>query len=456
MEKLRRLLAIIMAVTLAMSIMLVATSCGDDNGGDGGEGSGNEGGGNTDGENGGNSGNSGTPCIHFDLDRDNKCDACGADYTEPDPRVEFTVTVVDEAGAPMVGVDVSILSNGDNAGGGKTDSSGKVTLTALPGEYMVMVDGLPEYWYAGVSDINLSKDNKAFTVTAFNNTPDGSAAHPFFIGDDEATFAIPKDASYHFTVKGMNRTLKVYNSEAKVIFDGNEYFANADGVIEVFIAGTSDTYALTPFVIVNLSESENDVRVYFESPKGSNANPYEASLNTQITVSVPKEETVYYKWVSTGAGILTLTTESKGSYVMLQKLFPTINTGYTQGAESIYMYVSEGDEIMIPVASTLQGDTNDVVFTLTLSGATDTEPMPVGPGKITVKFSTGATYYYVYRGEGANASLRAANVSVTVNGTEISPEGGYVRFALVEGDLISITNTADGNEDITLNVLLDE
>ena len=446
MENLRRLLAIIMAVALAMSIMLVATSCGDDDGGDEG---GSENGGNNEGN-----GGSDTPCNHFDLDKDNKCDACGVDYTEPDSRIELTVTVVDEAGAPIANVDVSVLSNSNKVGEGKTDAEGKYKLSANPGEYTVLVDGLPEYWYAGVSTINLSDKDNALTITAINNTPDGSPAHPFFLGDDEATFDMPASATFNFTVKGINRTLKVYNANAKVIFDGVEYFAGDDGVIEVFIAGTTDTYSQTPFVIVNLSDSENAVKVHFESPLGSVANPYDAELDVQTTVNVPKGETVYYSWVATANGMLTLTAESVGSSIMLYNYTTYSVTGYTENASSIHIYVREGDEISIPVASASQDDTNEVVFTLSLSGATESDPMTVKIGKTTVKFSTGATYYYVYRGESANASVRAKNVSLTVNGVTLTPEGNdtYIRFVLNEGDIVSITNTSSSNEDITLNL----
>ena len=441
MEKSRRLLAIIMAAALALSILFVATSCGDKGGDEGGEGD-------------GTGGNTGTPCNHFDLNHDNMCDACGEDYTEPDRRIELTVTVVDERNNPLTGLDITVLGDGDRVGTGKTDANGQFKVLADPGEYSVLVDGLPQNWFTGVSNIDLSEERNTLRITAVDNTPDGSVGKPFFIGDDEATFTIPAGARFNFNVRGVNRTLKVYNTNAKVIYDGKEYLANEDGIVEVLIAGTSDTYSTTPFVIENLSNEENSVRVHFESPIGSVANPYEATLDTSATVSVPKDETVYYSWIATADGVLTLTAESDGSSIMLYNYTTYAVTGYTDGKASVYLPVNEGDEISIPVASTAQADVNEVIFKISLAAASEDSPLPVTVGRSTLKFSTGTTYYYVYSGEAANATVPIDYVTVAVNGVELEPDftDYMIRFTLNDGDVIAITNTAEGNAEIALTI----
>ena len=196
------------------------------------------------------------------------------------------------------------------------------------------------------------------------------------------------------------------------------------------------------------------MRVHFESPLGSVGNPYEAALDAPITASVPKGETVYYAWTATANGILILTAESDGSSIMLYNYTSFAVTGYTEGKGCVYVYVTEGDEVSIPVASNLPGDTNEVVFSLALSPATESAPMSIKAGNTTVKFSTGTTYYYVYSDETADAAIRAENVTVTVNGEAVTAAAGdrYIRFVANAGDVISITNTSEGNEDITLTL----
>lgn len=133
----KKILAILMALTLLASSLLVMTSCGgDDEGGNenggsenGGENGGNEGG--NGGNEGGNGGNEGG---------DNTDSGNG----EQDSKVEYKVTVKDQNGEAVEGVLVLVLDGASkpvNGAGTKTNADGELVLSLVEGSYTVMISG---------------------------------------------------------------------------------------------------------------------------------------------------------------------------------------------------------------------------------------------------------------------------------------------------------------------------
>ena len=121
----KKILAILMALTLLASSLLVMTSCGDD-----GEG-GNENGGENGGNEGGNGGNEGG---------DNTDGGDG----EQDGKVEYKVTVKDQNGEAVEGVLVLVLDSSSkpvNGAGAKTNADGELVLSLAEGSYTVMISG---------------------------------------------------------------------------------------------------------------------------------------------------------------------------------------------------------------------------------------------------------------------------------------------------------------------------
>lgn len=129
-NKMKKILAILMALTLLASSLLVMTSCGDDGEG-GNENGGSENGGENGGNEGGNGGNEGG---------DNTDGGSG----EQDGKVEYKVTVKDQNGEAVEGVLVLVLDSASkpvNGAGAKTNADGELVLSLAEGSYTVMISG---------------------------------------------------------------------------------------------------------------------------------------------------------------------------------------------------------------------------------------------------------------------------------------------------------------------------
>ncbi len=374
---------------------------------------------------------------HIDVDGDNLCEICGKEVKAP---VTISVNVKNESGAPMQGISVSLKNEYDEETVHETDSKGSLSITLLPGKYAVNFEGLEDGWYVDGSGsfIEISEDKTIFDFTAIDNNPDGTEKKPFFVGDDTVEKTFAPNVTYHYTAKGASKLLVVDNVNAKVIYDGKEYFPE-NGVIRIQIAATEDTTSTTPFAITNTSNSDNVIAVRFEALAGSQGNPHKAELDKALSATVKQEETVYFTYTAAENGYLVLVSKTKNNNIMMYNLTSFVVTGYTNGGSSVCIYASAGDVISIAVASNSASAENTVDFTVTQVDGTS-EPIPVYD-TISIRLDSDKVTF-IYHGENKKLTIPTQGISkITVGAHEVTNQNGNFVFDVAEGTVFEITSS---------------
>ena len=108
--------------------------------------------------------------AHEDTDSDKKCDTCGYDMnknggsTSTTPAiVEYTVTVVDAAGAPVEGVDVRFFMEGRWYLIYSTNFEGEAIASFEEGTYLAKLESVPSKY--AMDDTIYEFVNNALTIT---------------------------------------------------------------------------------------------------------------------------------------------------------------------------------------------------------------------------------------------------------------------------------------------------
>ena len=120
MNNLKKILSVLLVLSLAVATLFAITSCGGDK----------------------------DPCTtHVDADGDKKCDNCEADMPAEDPddgKATYTVTVKDDEGNAVVGAVVEIYLDGIvRRGETETDAGGVATFKLDEGNYSAAVVDVP-------------------------------------------------------------------------------------------------------------------------------------------------------------------------------------------------------------------------------------------------------------------------------------------------------------------------
>lgn len=296
------------------------------------------------------------PCDHADENGDFLCDKCGEFYEAPIVYADFTVTVKSESGAAVSGVKAIITDDdGVEVLNDTTGADGKVGGNLPTGRYYVSFEiDSDGYVYVPNGFIEIKKENNDFTYVTVDNTPDGSAEKPFFISEDTATYTIPANTTFTFTIKGTERTLVIENAAVKLNYKGVDYAPEA-GKIEVRVSGAIDANSPpTPFTVTNTTSSETEVTLSFVSDPGTRENPYAVELGEVYTTEViTNEDIVYYAWTATAQGTLTISSETAGNVLKLTNLTKSKVSDYTNGtagASVTLTDISAGDKILIEVS----------------------------------------------------------------------------------------------------------
>lgn len=144
---------------------------------------------------------------------------------------------------------------------------------------------------------------------------------------------------------------------------------NAEGFLEILFEAVEDSREPIRFQIVNTAASENSVAVAFEALPGTAGNPHVIqTLGEKITVAVNKGEIVYYKWIATEVGTLSLTSLSElGALKMQNNTLSTATEETTSAVSTIEIKVNVGDEIVIYVASGATAEVSTVEFQLVMT-----------------------------------------------------------------------------------------
>jgi hypothetical protein len=307
--------------------------------------------------------------VHLDINEDGKCDNCLAPYTLP--TVTYTAVILDEGGNAVSGVTVTVRDlEGEEIDSFVTNSEGEGSLELSVGEYRVYFEGLDDMCTIAEDGhlIEISQ-TASFEYTVIDFTPDGSEDKPFYINEEEMTFAFEAGETLYFQMRGETRTLSIEGVDFKVGYDGEDYLPES-GALSLLLEGPESIYQVTPFTVTNTSDTAVELEFVFTSLPGTQGNPYVAELGTPKTATVEKEGTVFYTVEITEAGYIVVTTEDDDAVITIQNRTNSTVTSYNPGAVTVYLAVAVGDEVLINVSSSAD-EVAEISFVATFS---ETEP----------------------------------------------------------------------------------
>ncbi len=367
--------------------------------------------------------------------------------TEAAVEVECNLTVTDQDGTPISNVTAYLTpKNGQLSQiAVQTDENGKASVTLLEGTYALTYESLPEGHLPDDTTLIVEEGTTDYALKVTNNIPNGTEDRPFPVTEEVTQVKIPANTSYTYVMfNAMDRTIIIENTTLKINYKSVEYAPDENGTLSVLLTNESPR---DPgyFTIVNATDAEVETTVNIISTPGSMNNPYTVeALDTDVTASVPKEATVYYKWTATQTGVLMLTSHSAGNYISMNNLANSTVSYFTNGGAATYLNVTAGDEILISVASKkTDQDSTEIIFKLTEHTATAEGSIPVWEGEFAFTLAPGASYTFTTESTVTVGTLnvKGNNIRVTFNGeTYESGDQGTVELP-VTGENKSLTFT---------------
>lgn len=387
---------------------------------------------------------------HTDVNGDDICDVCR--QTIEKVSVEYTIVIKDEKGNGVPNIEITLNQYGEVKDTKTSDAQGEIKgQLDNAGKYTVIFAELPENWYssANYSEITISPTRNTFEFDVIDNTPNGSAEKPFPSENantgEAARVVFPAGQTYNFITKGAARYIVVNNANAKLIYEGNEYTPDENGIIKVLFKAT-ESNSITMFQIVNTADTDNEIGLEFEAIKGSQQNPYDTTEGVEETVTVAPEQTIYYSYVATEDGVLKLNCQNPNNDIMLYNVTSYAQANSTNGASSAFIVVKEGDVVSISVSLVKDAPETEIEFYLTHATGKDTESAIIITENSTIRVGKGVTYYFSIEGEFVSASI-ISDVAVSVNGGEAGTS------AIIDSDGFVVANSTDENAEIVISIV---
>ena len=381
--------------------------------------------------------------------------------TEPAVEVNCTISFMDQDGLTIPNVSFTlsgkeILTTVE----GTTDGEGNCTLTLTEGVYTVSVstETLPSGYLPDDTSLTVTPDVTDYVLKVSNNNPNGTADRPFPVVEEITTVTIPAGTSYTYVMfNAMDRTLNIENTTLTVTYKDVEYTPDENGNISISLTNESPR---DPgyFTLTNKTDAEVEATVNIESTPGSMNNPFVVeTLGEDITVAVPKETTVYYKWIATKTGVLMITCDNPANHISMTNMTNSTVSYFTDGSYCEYLNVTEGDEIQISVSSTKTDvDSTELTFKLTEHAGTVEDPIHVGKPEAHFTLAAGATNAFTADGSIAAVCIEGDDLKVTVDGqTYTSGEEGKVEITLdanAENVTFTVENLSDSRQEITVSL----
>ena len=314
---------------------------------------------------------------HVDADKDSVCDICEEYFTTApvETIVNVTYTLVDQDGGVLPGVKVYFYKGGASTAAytATSGADGKLSLEMLTGAYSI--DYVYEGFYQALTKtVNVMETTANVNLSFNNTTPNGTMSRPYpiSIGDvNEYTLAVGEQ-SYFIVYRAVDLLADVTGAGLKVTYADAVYESDANGKINFELVG-EDTNSSALILIENTGSSEAAISILVNSRLGTQGNPIVIeTLEESITAEgIVKEQVVYYRYVATKTGKLTLTTTGDGAFASMQNARNSVVASTSEaGGGVITLEVKEGDEILINVSSFLEleeGATTDVIFSLAIS-----------------------------------------------------------------------------------------
>lgn len=383
--------------------------------------------------------------------------------TIPTPIVSCVFTVKDKEGNLMSGVTFALSQNGTKVAEATTNDQGQATIDAKIGTYDVIYVLLPEYFEGEVDEVVLTETTTAMALTVKDTTPNGEADRPFIIIEDTTNITLPANGTYHYVLHGgMNRYFLIENTTATMTYKDQTYLPDENGTLKVDIVTDGPRDPVT-FAINNTTDAEMSLTLLIQAVLGSMERPIEITdLNTLITTSVPKEGTVYYKWVSGMDGVLMVSSANPLNNITMTNTRNSATSYFTDGSACEYLAVKADDAIVIAVGSLATDAATEIEFSLSLVAGTKEAPVVMGKDKIAFLIGAGASYAYSYTPtEGTPGSLKVtgSDVRLVVDNVETvytPDESGVITVSLAGLDMPIIfhitNNNAEAGREVTIEI----
>ena len=320
---------------------------------------------------------------HTDADSDNVCDVCEEILLEipKETVVSVSFTLMDQDEVPLKGVDVYFYKGSATtpAYTGKSDANGSFTTEILTGLYRVEynINNSDAYYLANTSSVTIIESSKNVKLSFTNTTPNGSVARPYAPGIETNEYTIAAGESANFIVyRAVNLFAEIQGAGIKVVYGESEYTPDENGKISFALLG-EDTNSVERFVVENIGDSAAQVSITINSRPGTQGNPIVVeSLETPVTAEgIVKDYMVYYRYIATEAGELSLTLSGESAYAsMLNARNSRVTSTEEIAGNVIKLDVEAGDEILINVTVTKEGIQVDVSFTLALAELPEETP----------------------------------------------------------------------------------
>jgi hypothetical protein len=163
---------------------------------------------------------------------------------------------------------------------------------------------------------------------------------------------VPRGESvYYVLYRAYNLIATVSATDIKLEYEGTEYTPDADGKISFSFIG-EDVNSVARVKITSTGASDASVGFLIESLPGTLGNPYKITeLPSEISkTDVEKGDTVYYSYVATASGTLTLTVTSEKTHAAMQNGSYQVSTAEVDDS-TISLSVAEGDEVIINLST---------------------------------------------------------------------------------------------------------
>lgn len=397
---------------------------------------------------------------HVDADDDYKCDKCDADYDDGDEAPEITkekvtFTVKLDNGNALSGVKFSLV-RGETVYNLVSGADGSVTVTADPGAYSIeyIYETLPQYCTPDTFGVKIEQGKTAVTLTITDNRPDGSAAKPFFISDNETEITLAPGEELYYNYRGASQKhVNIYTTGIDIVYNGETYTASEGSVTALL---KPEIGMVTTFSIKNVSAESISTTMHLIAPIGSNENPHKLTESTAVAMT-SSEQIIYYQWTADKSGVLVVTDSTKESNISLTKVLANdiSVTTQTEGTNVGYLPVTAGERVLIGVSMLNSNGLTAVTFNVKTYEGTESDPVPVLKNRLDISLAAGSSV--VFKLNSATAKTLTVSdespISVTHGGQTYTNEEGDISLSL-SGVTFTVTNDADHINGIEIKITM--
>ncbi len=332
----------------------------------------------------------GSVCNHMDNDQNKFCDICGASLetsaetvaesdteteteaetpaeSETTSTVDVTLTVKDQFGNLIAGAALRIIGDGNETVAAlTTEADGHAVVTLPEGNYSVIFDELPEYHLAETMPLTVTADTELVELEIINNTPDGSAAHPFFIDTATTVMTFAANQTYHYTMfAGDRRSIVIENAaDIEITLNGTTHTPDETGLIRVPMSADQQQARMDLSVTSRIAQ---EVTITIDTEAGASDNPIVIEELGTLTVTVPKDTIMYYSYTVTSASELWVTSEDPTNNISLTNYTASTATVFTGGADTGDRLAADAGDVIILAVSIVGGESSAESYSLTFT-----------------------------------------------------------------------------------------